>query len=631
MEPGHVLGRRFVIIGELGKGSMATVYLAEDKVRGTRIALKVLHEHLADDEDARARLTREVRAAGRIQHPNALVAHDIHDLDGRLALSMPVHRGMTLAERVETDGPLSGGELDQLARDLTGALAAAHATGIIHRDVSPNNILVERGGSAVLADFGLARIEGHGTRTSTGGTWGYAAPEVFQGAAADPRSDVYSLGAVLYFAATGTAPFAASNPGSILRRQLEGEFTPLADLRPYLPSELTASIENMLALDPDDRAQGAREAKDLLEAGEAPVVETVEPSTELDVGMYTLVIARRNASPLRRKKGPIGADEDAEAERRLAALLGQSELPAVMRRREFKLVEGVSHAVAEHLANEAIRLGFAPRIVNDPHVRWSKDTDHYIVPPIFMALFGVVGFLVGGEEAIAPLLVAGVLSVMASVPAMFYAVEQRRLHLAYARALPEIAPKVTVAHSDPLLRMHAKTRARLAVLERAMAEENDIAEALQHRISATLAALVKRADALVEPAERLGADLEAESDQSDAVRRIQQRLARLDTLERAGEFVDAGERKALDEGLAAHRESQRLRDEAEVMRTRIAARLLEIGAAATRATRALKRDGDLAGSVRELLEQLVAESEAAAAVIEEIEAPRRPRRPMLTN
>jgi len=640
MEPGQLLGGRFLIIGELGRGAMATVYLVDDTIRGSRIALKILHEHLADDEDARRRLTREVRAAGRIQHPSALVAHDIHDLGGRLALSMPVHRGMTLADLIDADGPMPAAGLDRLARELSGALAAAHNVGVIHRDVGPNNVLIERGGAAVLADFGLARLEGNTTRTAAAGpgTWGYAAPEVYSGSHGDPRSDVYSLGASLYFAATGKAPFAASNPGAILKRQLDGDFEPLARVRPDLPASLVASIEGMLAVEPEQRTQGAREVQDALLVGEAPAVpvaQALEPIGDaLETGMYTVIVqktrrearsqrARRRPGALARLRSPLGLEEASDAEKALGrAVLGQAPevLPAAMRRAEYKLVEGVSEAAASRIANEAVRLDFVPRIVNDPRVRFSKarGQEKFVAAMVFF-IIAVMSFVDAHEAGGFRMIVLSLMAAFSGVSVFAWGQNQIRLRLAFERPAPQLGAVEEGPSADPLMSMFRRTDGKLRSLEAALAAQDDIPDLLHSQLTATLEALRGHASGLVEPVKRLGVDRLPDEDAADAVQRIHKRLQRMETMTRAGEPVNALEREGLQQGLEAHLESLRTREEAEAMHTRIAARLLEIGAAATRATRVLRRDGDAGGSLRTLLEQLATESEAAAEVATELE------------
>ena len=385
-----------------------------------------------------------------------------------------------------------------------------------------------------------------------------------------------------------------------------------------------SSIEGMLVLEPDQRTQGAREAMDALECGEAPRLPTrVTPSSELAVGMYTVIVKR--VAAFRRGSGPISREDATEAERQLAIAVRGSmpdALPASMRRFEFKLVEGVDRETAERLSLEAVRLGFAPRVINDPHVRWSKGFTNLYAGTTLLASTAVISFLLAFQASAAFALFLVFFSAMSAVAAagLFgWTTDRRTLQLAFHRALPqEHSALPQVGQTTPLLRMHARTDAKLAALENALHAQLGLPTALVDRISATLLALRKRAFDLAEPHpwERL---LESDEDGASAVSRIHQRLQRLDTLARAGESVDEQERQNLLDGLEAFRQSERFREDTEALRTRVAARLLEIGAAATRATRILKRDGDRAESVQTLLAQLVVESEAAAEVVAEME------------
>ena len=241
---------------------MATVWLAEDRVRGARVALKILHAHLVGDASTRERLRREVMTAGLIKHEGALLAQELHELDGHLALSMPYHPGRTLSERVAAEGPIGGTALRAIGARLADVLAA----GVLHRDITPANVMIDDAGVATLTDFGLARLEQWQSTRHTGalGTAGHAAPEVYDGERADPRSDLYSLGTVLYYAASGRAPFAGPNAAAVLKRQLSGEVEPLASLRPELPDDLCAIIHALLRLSPDERPQGAAEVAEAL-------------------------------------------------------------------------------------------------------------------------------------------------------------------------------------------------------------------------------------------------------------------------------------------------------------------------------------------------------------------------------
>ncbi len=300
---GTLLGGRFDLHGIVGRGGSATVWLATDRLRGERVALKVLHPHLGADPSTRRRLRREVVAAGVLRGAPVLVPHDLHEMDGQVALSMPFHPGQTLAERVASGGPLPIEEVRQLGVRLAEALAEAHRAGVLHRDVTAGNVLLERPGDAVLTDFGLARVDKGGTRT-TGllGTSGYAAPEVYSGVRGDPRSDLYGLGAVLYLAATGRPAFSPTDPIAALKAQLDESLVPVRKVRPDVPADLAATIEALLRRDPVDRPAGAREVADRLAHREAPAPRSalVPHGRYLPPGQYTVLVRERDDDRKRR-------------------------------------------------------------------------------------------------------------------------------------------------------------------------------------------------------------------------------------------------------------------------------------------------------------------------------------------
>lgn len=368
LEPGQVLGDRFDIVGEVGRGGTATVWLARDRVRDERVALKVLHAHLADDPTVRTRLTREVEAAQRVDHPGALVARALHDLEGHLVLELPFHPGVSLGAHVAEHGPWTGEHLVRLGKRLAAALGAAHRAGVVHRDVTPNNVLVDADEDAVLTDFGLARVDGRHTATATSvmGTPGFVAPELFDGHRADARSDLYGLGATLFVAATGTPPFGSGPPGAVLRRQMGSERPRLAELRPDLPEALTATVDALLDPDPEDRPASARDVEDLLSGKRSieAVVRTPKASTtprpHLPPGHHRVVVKGRRmggarptttwppkghrSKTVKRWKEGHRWDRDSDTDER----------PRWTKRRRGK--HGDFFAKTEHLAREVGRL-----------------------------------------------------------------------------------------------------------------------------------------------------------------------------------------------------------------------------------------------------------------------------------
>jgi len=259
---------------------MAVVHLVEERVGGDPVALKILHPHLASRPSARRRLERELEASERVKHPCVLAVDELIATDaGALALRMPVCMGGTLQERVDRDGPLGPTELQGLLDDLGGALDAAHAAGVLHRDLTPGNVLFTADGSLRLTDFGLARLgDGHtATATSALGTPGYAAPEAWDGHSRDPRSDAFSLGAVLYFGATGEPPYGGGTALAAIQRQLAGELVPLRAHRDDLEPALAHTIEGLLRPDLHTRLS-VHDALRLLGAEDTPAEHGDDPS-----------------------------------------------------------------------------------------------------------------------------------------------------------------------------------------------------------------------------------------------------------------------------------------------------------------------------------------------------------------
>src|SRR4051812_4718484 len=229
---------RYRIERTLGRGGMATVYLARDRELDRRVAVKVLAGNLADDESYRARFLREARLAARLAHPNVVRVFDAGaDGQGGLQIVREYVDGATLAGELRRRGPLPPAEVAELGVQLCGALEAAHEAGLVHRDVKPQNILVARDGTAKLSDFGIARSHDSTILTEHGsvlGTAAYLAPEQARGEPVGAPADLYSLGVVLYEALTGRLPHEGSSlPELVLRRERE-------PVRP--PGEVIAAV-----------------------------------------------------------------------------------------------------------------------------------------------------------------------------------------------------------------------------------------------------------------------------------------------------------------------------------------------------------------------------------------------------
>ena len=243
---------------ELGRGGMGVVYLARDVQLDRDVAIKVLPTHLAHTAEARARFLREARTAAGLSHPNIVPIHRVGEASGFVFFVMSYVEGETLGERLRTGGPLPPADAMRVLREVAWALAYAHGRGIVHRDVKPDNILLEAGtGRALVTDFGIAHGSGDPVAATDpgkiAGTVHFMSPEQAAGEPLDGRSDIYGLGVVGYLAVSGRLPFESSNLPALLLRQATEEPPSVLRAAPGLPPALGAAIDQCLARDPDDR------------------------------------------------------------------------------------------------------------------------------------------------------------------------------------------------------------------------------------------------------------------------------------------------------------------------------------------------------------------------------------------
>ena len=279
-----MLGKRvshYDIVRPLGKGGMGVVYEAEDSRLGRRVAVKFLPQELARDPQALERFQREARAASALNHPNICTVYAIEQHEGDHFIAMELLEGETLGTRLTTRQRFEPAELAEIAVQIADALESAHAKGIVHRDIKPANIFVNARGQVKILDFGLAKIErprsddgsDAETRasqdlTSAGtamGTMSYMSPEQARGQLTDARTDLFSLGTVLYQMAAGSLPFAGDTSAVIFDAILNRDPSPLTDLAPGAPSDLSRIIDKALEKDRNLRYQTATELKtDLL-------------------------------------------------------------------------------------------------------------------------------------------------------------------------------------------------------------------------------------------------------------------------------------------------------------------------------------------------------------------------------
>src|SRR5512146_2003695 len=243
---------------ELGRGGMGVVYLARDVQLDRDVAIKVLPTHLASLSTARERFVQEARTAAGLSHPHIVPIHRVGEADGFVFFVMSYVEGETLGERLRTQGPLPSADAARVLREVAWALAYAHGRGIVHRDVKPDNILLEAGtGRALVTDFGIAhRDDIVAPDTDPGkimGTAHFMSPEQAAGGPIDGRSDLYALGVVGYLAVSGRLPFEAPNMPALLLRQATESAQSVTRFSPGLPRELGDAIDRCLARDPADR------------------------------------------------------------------------------------------------------------------------------------------------------------------------------------------------------------------------------------------------------------------------------------------------------------------------------------------------------------------------------------------
>jgi serine/threonine protein kinase len=289
-ELGRLAGFRILEI--LGRGGMGLVFRAEDVQLRRQVALKVIKPEHAADSDYRERFLREARAAARLHHDHVMPVHQIGEDNGVLFLAMPLLNGETLEDRLRRGGRLPAAEILRIGREAAEGLAAAHMAGVIHRDIKPSNIWLEEGTDRVkLLDFGLARFaEGQESVTTAGGVLGtppYMSPEQADGRALDARSDLFSLGSVLYRMATGRQPFTRDSVPSTLRAVVDHHPTAPHEIAPGLSKPLSNLILHLLAKSPEQRPASA--------AAVAAALRAIEKAGE--------TATEEEAPTLRRRRG----------------------------------------------------------------------------------------------------------------------------------------------------------------------------------------------------------------------------------------------------------------------------------------------------------------------------------------
>ena len=275
---------RYRIMRKLGSGGMADVYLAEDEELGRRVAIKILNDKYAPDDQFVERFRREAKNAAGLSHPNIVSIYDRGEAEGTYYIAMEYLDGRSLKELVVARGPLPIPDAIAATRQVLGALRFAHRKGVVHRDIKPHNVMADADGRLKVTDFGIARA-GVSQMTEAGsiiGTAQYLSPEQARGAPVDQRSDLYSMGIVLYEMLTGQVPFTGESPVEIAMKHLSDPPRPPSLLRPDIPPDLDMVVLRALAKNPEDRFQTAEEMDAELgrvAAGVGVTAETADAAT----------------------------------------------------------------------------------------------------------------------------------------------------------------------------------------------------------------------------------------------------------------------------------------------------------------------------------------------------------------
>jgi predicted Ser/Thr protein kinase len=280
----ETLGERYALGDRLATGGMGSVYRARDTRLGREVAIKILKEEYAGDDRFVERFRREARAAAALAHPNIAGVYDYGEESGRHFIVMELVQGSDLARVMREEGPLPPERAQNIGTQIARALAHAHAAGVVHRDVKPANVIVSPSEVVKVTDFGIARAQADSALTATGtvmGTAQYISPEQASGEKVGPRSDVYSLGIVLYEMVTGTVPFTGDSAVAIAMRHLKDDVPAPSTVNPAVPPQLDRIVAAATSKRPEDRFEAA-EFESLLE--EAPAGETAAVTTPIAAG-----------------------------------------------------------------------------------------------------------------------------------------------------------------------------------------------------------------------------------------------------------------------------------------------------------------------------------------------------------
>ncbi len=319
-QPGHAFDGRYRVLGRLGVGGMATVYLAEDSSLGRKVALKVMSERYAEDGEFVERFRREAQAAARLNHPNIIAVYDRGEADGRPYIAMEYLQGRTLKQVIQKEGALDPERAIAFAMQILAGLRYAHEHGVVHRDVKPHNVLVGDDGRVKVTDFGIAHA-GDPQMTEVGsivGTAQYLSPEQARGRSVGPQTDIYSLGVVLYELLAGRVPFQGDSSVAIAMQHVSDEPPPLRSLAPLVPESLAMVVAHAMLKQASQRYGSADEfAADLdrVRRGLVPAAATAliaiphEPTEFVPAAEATRIAPRPEGSLLSGERPPPARPE----------------------------------------------------------------------------------------------------------------------------------------------------------------------------------------------------------------------------------------------------------------------------------------------------------------------------------